>query len=1123
MSAVRAWLEGLGLGQYGDAFEENEVGSDLLSELDHDFLKDLGVAVGGHRLKILRAVRDGAAEDGQNTPEPATEAPPHYSPAQAADAERRQLTVMFCDLVGSTALSERLDPEDLKSLITGYRKSCGDVVTRYEGYVAQYLGDGLMVYFGWPHAHEDDAERAIRASLDIVDTVRRIEATVPLQVRIGIATGPVVVGAGSDQQAQAGQLAVGETPNLAARLQNLADPDHIVVGPGTHRLAGGVFDYDDMGPCHLKGIVEPVHARRVVGESVVEGRFEAQAGIALTPMVGRGEEVELLLSRWRQACDGDGRVVLLSGEPGIGKSRLVQALSERIADEPHTRLRYQSSPFFTNSAFHPFIEHLERAAGFDRADDIDAKLDKMAALLSVDSEINRDTASLFASLLSLPTDRYAPLALTAQRQKELTIEAMAARVKGLSERQPILLLFEDAHWCDPTTVEALTAIIGDIQDARVLLVITYRPEFDPPWVGQGHVGAQSLGRLARRSGEEMINSVTSGKSLPDEVREQIIEKTDGIPLFVEELTRTVLESGVFRETATAYELDGPLPPFAIPTTLQDSLMARLDRLGPIKEVAQIGACIGREFSFELLAAVSSMTDSDLHNALGQLVESGLIYRRGSSVNPQYVFKHALVQEVAYSSLLKGRRQQFHAKIGDILKSRFAAIIEAQPEVLARHFSGAGSYEQAAQQWLIAGRHAGQRSAIVEALAHLRAGLVDVAELEPGTVAYGLEIDLQAAIATTLVAVAGPGVPEMAAALKRAEALAKKLDDPRRLLTTLIGLGTNLYIRADFDRLLGLFEEMMRLVSQTQDDVGAVVMYRTQGTVHLTVGDFVTARRSIETALEMYRPDMHRAEALAYGHEPLVSGQSLLANIYWLLGYPDQAVALGRQAMENAEDIDHTHTLAFGLNYAVWMCLFLRDVDGVRRLAEDLISLSTTNRFPVWLETANVLRGWSLGCDGAAIEGIEVMTGALARYRAFGGVLSLPFLLSLLAETHVRAGDVEAALTCIDDGLTHVREFGEIWWEAELHRAKGTLLADPGLDRADDAEACLRRCIEIADGQQAKSLSLRGATALARLWQGQEKPHQAHDLLAPIYNWFTEGFDTADLKDAKALLEELKTN
>ena len=661
MSDIRQWLEELGLSQYADAFEENDVDLEAVRHLTETQFERLGVSI-GHTVKIKNMATAASQSADETKAFEHKQHEPERPPRLAPEAERRQLTVMFCDLVGSTALSEKLDPEDLRGVIDAYRKVAGDVVERYQGHVAQYLGDGVMVYFGWPNAHEDDAGRAVRAGLDIVDAVAGLEVPERLAVRIGIATGLVVVGeSGADEGADA-KLAVGETPNIAARIQGLAEPGTVVIAQSTRRLLGGAFALDDLGTHEAKGVSGGLRFHRVLGAAETESRFEASHGSALTPLVGRESEISLLLDRWDQAREGEGQVVLLSGEAGIGKSRVTQVLRERVADEPHTRLRYQCSPYYTNSAFYPVILQLERAAGFNRDDAPETKLDKLEAALAQGASDVPAVAPLFAAMLSLPVDRYPTLDLSPQRQKEKTIAALADQVAGLAASQPVLMIFEDAHWIDPTTLETVGAVIEAIRDHPVLLVISFRPEFESPWGAHGHVTGLTLGRFGRKLGAAMVAKVTGGKALPEDVLDQIVAKADGVPLFVEELTKTVLEAGFLKEAESEYRLDGPLPPLAIPSTLQDSLMARLDRLSPVKEVAQIGACIGRKFSYELIAAISPLRDNELQDALGQLVDSGLIFQRGMAPDATYTFKHALVQDSAYESLLKSRRRHLHERI-----------------------------------------------------------------------------------------------------------------------------------------------------------------------------------------------------------------------------------------------------------------------------------------------------------------------------------------------------------------------------------------------------------------------------------------------------------------------------
>jgi class 3 adenylate cyclase len=825
---------------------------------------------------------------------------------------------MFCDLVGSTELSEALDPEDLRNVLQTYQQSCGKVVQRYEGHVAQYLGDGLMVYFGWPKAHEDDAGRAVRAGLDIVNVLKTAPTSTQLRVRIGIATGPVVVGDTGAGDASVPKAAVGETPNIAARVQALAGAGEIMIGASTHRLAGGAFEYEDFGEHSLKGIVDPMRVWRVMRDSGIESRFEARRAAGLTPLVGREHEIGLLMERWQQAKDGEGQVVLLSGEPGVGKSRITQALRERIARDPHVRLRYQSSPYHANSAFHPIIVQIARAADFERDDTPVSKLDKLEALLERFANDALRVAPLFAALLSLPLERFPPSDLSPQMQKEGTIASFIEQTFALSHQRPVLMVFEDVHWLDPSTLEALTAIIDRIQGARVLLVVTYRPEFEPPWSGYNHVTMHELNRLSRRQGADLAAKVAGDKTLPTEVLDQIVSKTDGVPLFVEELTKTVLEAGFLREADGAYVLDAPLPPLAIPTTLQDSLMARLDHLSPVKEIAQIGAVIGREFSYELLAKVAPQGENRLSEDLAQLVESELVTRRGEAPDAVYTFKNTMVQEVAYESLLKSRRQVLHASIGQALHDDFPAIEESQPELLARHYTEADLTDLAVEYWLRAGRRAEERSANLEAITHLENGLEVVGKIADDDARTRSEIALNLALGTALIGTRGLVEP-VDAVFERARTLSEKVDSSSERFVATWGLWHFHNVRGAYQTASDLSRELMTLAN-TEDDSDLLLQgHHASWTTNLCQGNFLSAREHTAHGREVYDIESHQAHKIVYGgHDPGVCAGVFEGLTLWLLGYPDQALERFDGAVALARRLAHPMSLAQALTYGNWV-------------------------------------------------------------------------------------------------------------------------------------------------------------------------------------------------------------
>jgi class 3 adenylate cyclase/predicted ATPase len=1032
---VGGWLRKLGLEQYEAAFRENRIDDTVLPSLTAEDLKDLGVGFVGDRRKLLDAIAALRAEASE--PTPLSDAPRATDRAAQDTAERRQLTVMFCDLVGSTALSARLDPEDMREIVGAYHRSCAEQITKAGGFVAKYMGDGVLAYFGYPQAHEHDAERAVFAGLALAEAVPMLKtaAGTSLQVRVGIATGLVVVGdlIGSGDAQERG--VVGDTPNLAARLQALAEPNLVVIADSTRRLLGNLFELGDLGPQDLKGIAGPTRAWAALRASSVESRFDALHMTNLTALVGREEEFEALLRRWSRAKSGEGQVVLISGEAGIGKSRLTAALLERLAAEPHTRLRYFCSPQHTDSVLHPIIGQMERAAGLAYNDRPQVKLDKLDAALAQTSTSPRD-AALFSEMLSLPNDgRHRAQELSPEQRRQRTLEALLTQLAALACQQPVLMIFEDAHWADPTSLEVLGRIVDRIKTLPALMIVTFRPEFNAPWVGQSHVMSLTLNRLGEREAAGIIAGLIGNKNLPANVMAEIVERTDGIPLFVEEMTKAVLEAeseGAARRTVAAV----PSSALAVPASLHASLMARLDRLGPAKEVAQIGSAIGREFSHALMASVARKSESELASALDRLLQAGLLFRQGMPPLASYLFKHALVQDAAYGTLLREPRRALHARIAETLEGRFAETAESQPEILAHHFAEAGLTEAAIEWWGTAGQRSLARSALVEGKEQLKRALDQ--------------------IRTT------PVTP----ALRREE----------------------IKLEVAFANVLAL------------------------------TGDLMEGKEHYDRALAILDPAEHCGLTTRSGRDVRVTLLSYRSQCVWQLGYPAASRNDAEHAVKNARETGHAATLVYALSRAATSFTFCRDFAAAQAQADEIVALADERGKAL----ENLIRGRLFALTGKASDAVQTVTSGIASLRSTGATLNEPIHLWHLAIAYAELGRIDDAQRCIDDTMENVERSKERWCEAEVHRIAGEIALKSSTPDTEKAEKYFDRALAVARQQHAKSWELRAAMSMARLWRDQGKVQQARELLASVYDWFTEGFDTLDLKDARALLDELAT-
>jgi class 3 adenylate cyclase/predicted ATPase len=1119
------WLRRIGLEQYTQTFRDSAIDLSVLPDLTDQDLEKLGVLL-GHRRKLLRAIADFEAIEKSAPAVAVAAAAP--APRPLDTAERRQLTVMFVDLVGSTALSVCLDPEDMREIVGAYHRSCAEQIAKAGGFVAKYMGDGVLAYFGYPQAHEHDAERAVLAGIALVEAVPKLTTAVStaLQVRIGIATGLVVVGdlIGSGEAQERG--VVGDTPNLAARLQALAEPNMVVIADSTRRLLGNLFELRDLGARDLKGIAVPARAWAALRASSVESRFEALHSTNLTALVGREEEFELLLRRWSRAKTGEGQVVLLSGEAGIGKSRLTAALLERLSGEAHTRLRYFCSPQHTDSAFYPIIGQMERAAGLAHDDKPQAKLDKLDVVLAQTSTSTED-AALFAEMLSLPNDgRYPALELAPEQRRQRTLEALTLQLAELARRQPVLMIFEDAHWVDPTSLEVLGRIVDRIKTFPALLIVTSRPEFNAPWVGQSHVTSLTLNRLGERDAAAIIARLAGNNALPADVLAEIVERTDGIPLFVEEMTKAVLEAeseGAARRTVAAV----PSPALAVPASLHASLMARLDRLGPAKEVAQIGSAIGREFSHALLASVARKSAAELGSALDRLVQAGLLFRQGVPPHATYLFKHALVQDAAYGTLLREPRRALHARIAEAIESQFAGTAESQPEIVARHCSEAGLIEKAAGLWGKAGQQSQARSALAEAAAQLTRALKQIATL-PGTPALRREqIRLQVALITPLMHVKGHATAETKAAteqarllIEQAEARGETLEDPLLLFSVLYAFWAANLLAFNGDAILDLAAQFLALAEKQRATVPLMIGHRLMGVSLLSTGDIAAGRKHLDQTIALYDPALHRPLATRFGQDVGVAALIFRSVALWLLGYPEAALRDADDALRMAREIGQAVTLLQALYHVTIPYTLCGNYAAAAAHAQELVVVAEDKGSPFWKAYGMMNQGSVVAQTGRASEAAEMLISGIAAVRTTGAILYLPLHWSHLARARAELGQFEEAWRCIGEAMTAAKTTKEKWCEAEIHRTAGEIeLKSPKRDAAK-AQTHFERALAVARTQQAKSWELRAATSLARLWCDQGKRDKAHDLLVSVYGWFTEGFDTLGLKEAKALLEQL---
>ncbi|MBI4538387.1 MAG: AAA family ATPase [Gemmatimonadetes bacterium] len=1033
-------------------------------------------------------------------------------------AERRQLTVMFCDLVGSTALAGRLDPEELRELLRSYHLACSEVTARYGGYIAQYLGDGVLVYFGYPDAHEDDARRAVYAGLEIMDAVRRLAhgagREISLAARAGIHTGPVVageVGAGAGRQ----QLALGLTPNIAARLQALAEPYGVLISRATDGLVQGFFECESLGRRELKGIEERVEVLRVARALDVRSTFESAVARGLSHAVGRVRELEALVSAYESVARGEGRVALVSGEAGIGKSRLVLMLRERLAPGEQAWLVAPCSPYDQTSAWSPIVELLHKFFQFRREDGGPERLVRIeGALRPLDLPTQR-AVPLFASLLGVPyTGRYPELELGPQKQRELTIETLIATLLRLTEARPLVLTVEDLHWSDPSSLELLDRLVERVSEARLLLILTFRPSFSSAWNGAGHILRLPLERLAEEEAAVLVTDVTGGRRLPPELVRRVLAHADGVPLFIEELTRSLLESGVLEESDQGYELTSALSSLAIPATLNDSLMARLDRLGPAREIAQLAAVIGREFGRGLLAAVAEVESAALEPKLEELVESGLVQRRRSGGEELFAFKHALVREAAYATLLRRTRQEYHRRVAGVLAAD-PAIAEMRPELLALHLAEAQLPEPAIRAWLKAAELAMSRWASTEAIEHLTRGLKVLAALPEGAERNRLELELQSALGRALTSARGYAAPEVERTYARALELCERMGDSVQLFWMLWGLGGYYMVRGDLMR--PIRKQMLRLAQTLGDPSIAVEGHFANGIIEFYLGGLAVACRDLDRAVELDTPGRSEARNLVIGVDGGITAASFGAMANWLAGRAARAAALAEECEALAHRLRHTYSYAFALTHIAFLHLMRRHLSAAMTRAAEALSIAEEKGFLVFKPMCGLVLGWAATHEAEAPErGLTIMRHSLDGWREAGALIWQTYFLAHLADRHTALGGLDEADALLQEALEAAHRTHERFWEPELHRLKGNV----GLARGDDetAEAAYRRALEVADSQGARALALRAARALARLLRDTGRETEARASLQAALAALEDAASSPDVAEAMELLQ-----
>jgi class 3 adenylate cyclase/tetratricopeptide (TPR) repeat protein len=1114
------WLRSLDLGQYEASFRDNEIDEAIIRSLTVDDLKDLGVTLVGHRRRILAAIAELPAPAGVAAAAASDVRPPVVEPPQAA-AERRQLTVLFCDLAGSTAMSARLDPEDMREIIRSYQVACSTMIARYDGFVAKFMGDGVLAYFGFPLAHEDDAERAVRAGLDLTDAVASLQTPNGeiLQTRIGVATGIVVVGDLVGQGSAQEQAVIGDTPNLAARLQARAGPGGVLVADQTRRLLGHTFELKRLELLDVKGLDGPVLAWAVLREAETETRFEASRSNRTTAFVGREPEVALLVERWRDACAGEGKVALLSGEPGIGKSRILAALRERIADEPHRAISYQCSPHHVNDAFHPIVSQIWRSCEFGNDDAPAARLEKLEAMVRRSRLEPDEIVPFVAPLCSVSLEgRYTQPAMSPAEQKERLIGALLALIARPTRETPVLALLEDAHWIDPSSLELFNRLVDRMPEMRAFLIVSFRPEFTPPWIGQAHVQPLALSRFGRRHALALINRVAGGKALPAEVLEQIVAKTDGVPLFVEELTKTVLESGLLREAEESYSLATVLTPLAIPSTLQDSLMARLDRLAAIKEIAQIGATIGREFPFDLLAEVAPLRGVALQDALAQLVAAGLIFVHRTPSEVTYAFKHALVQETAYATLLKSRRQQLHQRIAESLRDRFPDRAGREPGIVAHHFTRAGLPTTAIEWWGRAGAQAMQRFANHEAALSYANGLDLMTELPPGEDRDRQQLTFRLALGPALLAARGYASEEVDHNYQEAGRLAEALSDREAVFTSARGQWHYLYDRGELDRALALAERLCGLGIEDASAEKSCLAFRALGSTLMSKGEFVRAIEAFDRVITRGAEMPLGTCFVHHGEEPHIVGLQYKGLSLALRGRADTALASAQSALSLARTLNFPLMVAFASTAVGMVLMARREYEPCAALVREQIEFCSEQGFIFWSAAHEILHGASQAFLERDPRGITQLQQGIQSWKNTGAALHIPTWSSYLAGVALCVGDLDCAEQAVLSGIDISERHGDAFALAELKRLAGHVLVRR--NRADEARRAFETAVEIAHRQQAGLYLLRAGRDLARFVGDHGDAKLAREILVPIIDGVAEHRDGADFLEAASLLSSL---